>query len=270
MMAPIVFLFSAAVAAASPSAVRSGQASAEWLSASSTYQPAQPLQTIVRIAVDKGWHTYWENPGEAGMKVAVEWELPPGWKAGKLEYPAPSRFIAGDLVGFGYAGTVDFPITFTAPADASGKITLHGEVSWLTCDDHACIPGKAKVELTLDAGPVASTPAAAAVAVAQTKISQRVEGASLAVKQSEKSLEFTVTTDPKKRFDPAACDVFVLTEAAVDPTAPIRFQKSGETWTAAAQVSEYASEPLQKLSLVFVLPSDQTQIELAWTMGKNP
>lgn len=253
-------------AAAAVAGTRSGQASAEWLTASTTYEAGKPVRTVVRLVMDRGWHAYWENPGEAGMKVAAKWELPPGWTAGKLEFPAPTKFVAGDLVGFGYTGTVDFPVTFTPSANASGPVTVRGGVSWLTCDDQACIPGDVKLELKLEAGPIALTDDVKAVETAAKKVPQSEPGAALVVKQTGKSLELVVTGSS---LDLSRYDVFPATEAAIDPKVDVRFEKSGEAWKATVPLSEYATEPLPSLTLVLVGKGGETPQTLTWSVEKS-
>jgi DsbC/DsbD-like thiol-disulfide interchange protein len=153
-------------------AVRSGKAEVDWLCASPTYQSGKPLQTAVRLVMDPGWHTYWENPGEAGMKISAKWELPDGWVAGELEHPVPLRFEVGGLVGFGYKGSVLFPVKFTPPAGFTGAAKLRGSLSWLTCDDDQCLPGKAALELTLDPGILVETPEAKLIREALAQVPQ--------------------------------------------------------------------------------------------------
>lgn len=252
-------------AAAAVAGTRSGQASADWLTASDHYEAGKPVRTAVRLVVDSGWHAYWENPGEAGMKVSAKWELPAGWTVGKLEYPAPTRFNAGDLVGFGYAGTVDFPVTFTPPPDAKGPVTLKGAITWLTCDDQTCMPGDVKLELKLEAGPPTPTGDAKSVEAAGKSIPQPEPGAALTVKQAEKSLELSVTGP----LDLARYHVFPATESAIDPTVDIHFEKSGDGWKANVPLSEYATEPLKSLTLVFAGKKDEMPRTLTWSQEKS-
>ena len=42
----------------------------------------------VRLIMDPGWHTYWKNPGDAGLATTVAWKLPKGFSAGKLGWPS--------------------------------------------------------------------------------------------------------------------------------------------------------------------------------------
>jgi thiol:disulfide interchange protein DsbD len=132
--------------------VKSGHATADWISASATVAPGGTIETAIRIRIDDGWHIYWTNPGEGGMKTAFDITLPPGWKADGPGFPAPAHFLTNGLGSFGYAGTVLFPLRLTAPADFGGNAQLRTKITWLSCDDAACIPGEAEVTLTVSAG----------------------------------------------------------------------------------------------------------------------
>ena len=165
----------AALCTLSAAAVRSGKTEADWVSASSTYEPGKPVQTAVRLVLDPGWHTYWENPGEGGMKISAKWELPAGWTAGEIEHPVPVRFETGGLVGFGYEGTVLFPVKFTPPAGFTGVAKLKGKISWLTCNDDQCVPGEAELELALSSGPAAETLETKLIREALAKVPQPQE-----------------------------------------------------------------------------------------------
>ena len=38
------------------------------------------------------WHGYWSNPGDAGLGMQLELDLPEGWEMGEALYPVPERF----------------------------------------------------------------------------------------------------------------------------------------------------------------------------------
>ena len=44
--------------------------------------PGSTLYVAVILTAEKGWHTYWRNPGDAGEATKIAWTLPPGWRAG--------------------------------------------------------------------------------------------------------------------------------------------------------------------------------------------
>lgn len=246
-------------------AVHSGKASADWISSSRTGEPDMPVKTAIRLAVDDGYHTYWVNPGEGGMPMSVKWDLPQGWQATDPAYPLPKRFTTGDLPGFGYEGTVLFPVNLTPPADFSGKATLKGKVSWLTCDDKGCIPGSANLELTLTAGEPSPTPEAKVIGATLRKVPVN-PGSRITLKVAEKPkslvLKIEGLTNPNVNL--AEYEVFPATPEAIDPGAEILFAREGAAWTAEVPKSEYATEAVGELDLVLAGKSEQAPILLTW------
>ncbi|HEX2762103.1 MAG TPA: protein-disulfide reductase DsbD domain-containing protein [Rhizomicrobium sp.] len=106
------------------------------------------------------WHTYWKNPGDAGAPTAIEWTLPPGWKADAIQWPRPKRLPVGPLMDYGYEGKVWLLTNITAPADAKPgeAVTIKAAASWLVCEN-ICIPEERSLSITLLVGP--ATPDAA-------------------------------------------------------------------------------------------------------------
>lgn len=257
-----IVMIAATLCVTGSAAVHSGKASAEWLAASATYQAGKPVQTAVRIVVDEGWHTYWENPGEGGMKISVKWELPAGWTAGEFEQPVPKRFKTGDLPGFGYEGTVIFPVVVTPPADFKGEAVLKGKVSWLTCNEEKCVPGDAALELKVTAGAPVATPDSELVAKALLKIPVPAnDGRTLEVAKNGESFALTLKGKELKADD---YEVFPATPQVVDAAAPIVFKKDGANWSAVVPKSEYAAEAIPELTLVFAGKSGQPPFSVTW------
>ncbi len=228
--------------------IHSGHASAELIVSSSTFQPSSPVQAAIRLKVDEGWHTYWINPGEGGMKLGAEWVLPEGWSAGPLGWPVPIRFKTGDLPGFGYVGEVVIPVTLTPPASATKPATLAVKLDWLTCDDKACISGDAAPSVELKPGPVVATPAVPVIEKSSALVPRPLDGFKLEVAEQGKSLLLTVTAPAG--IDPSAFATFPATVQVVDASAAIVFSKSDGKWTALAPKSEYLEGPPKALDLV--------------------
>jgi len=245
--------------------VRSGRVEADWISAASTYEPGNVVQMAIRLVIDPGWHSYWLNPGEAGMKTSVKWELPAGWVAGELENPAPKRFTGAGVVGFGYKGTVIFPVKFTAPIGFKGAARLTANVSWLTCDDQACVPGNAELTVSLNEGPLIATPEAQLIDQALRAVPQvRQAWGPLEVLEKEGTLLLTVTASGEPKPDLGACEVFPTTPGIIDPNHEIKFSRNGETWTAQVPKSRYVPTPVRELTLVVVPKSEPLPVLLHW------
>ncbi|MBV8781341.1 MAG: hypothetical protein JO353_08085 [Phycisphaerae bacterium] len=118
----------------------------------------QPFEVGILLTMKPGWHTYFSNPGDAGLATNVKWELPPGFQAGALRFPAPTRFDEpGGIVVYGYEGQVLLTSTITPPGKyvSNQPVDLRANVSWLCCAE-VCIPGKAQLDLKLPTAKIAS------------------------------------------------------------------------------------------------------------------
>ncbi len=156
------FLFAAALmmvsrvfGAGTPSHVQ-----ASLVSADASIQPGHAVTVALRFVHDPHWHTYWINPG-TGLPTTLSWELPAGWKAGDIQWPAPHvlRDSHGNVVGSGYEDELFLPVTLTPPADLKpgDKVELKAAADWLMCED-VCVPGAAKLSLTLPVAAEAAQP----------------------------------------------------------------------------------------------------------------
>ncbi|MCU0748468.1 MAG: hypothetical protein MUF13_02870 [Akkermansiaceae bacterium] len=252
------------LALGSPIASGKGHARVDWIAMSKSCLPGKPVETAVRMVIDPGWHTYWINPGEGGMKTTFEWKLPDGWKVGEIGSPLPKRFLTGDLPGFGYEGTVLFPLGITPPADFSGTATLSGTVSWLACNDGACVPGESEVTLQLSAGPPAPTGEAGLIETALAKVPSASDtNYKLHLVEDGNFLKLRI--EPSDKTTPLLqTHAFPATPDVIDAAAEIRFATDGGGWSARVPKSEYATRPIEKLALVLAGPDGVSPISLSW------
>jgi thiol:disulfide interchange protein DsbD len=127
-------------------------------------RPGGTFTVAVEQDIQAEWHTYWLNPGDAGTPTEVTWSLPPGWKAGAIQWPYPIRVPVGPLMDYGYEGKVWLLVDLTVPADAAtGTVTLKALVQYLVCRE-VCIPEDAKVQVPVVIDPNAGGPTAASAA----------------------------------------------------------------------------------------------------------
>jgi thiol:disulfide interchange protein DsbD len=129
----------------------SSHVKAELLQEEETIQPGRPFWIALHLTLEKDWHVYWKNPGDAGIPLKVEWNLPAGFEAGPLQWPFPEKFTVADMVGFGYNGDVMLlsQITPSAQLDPNAKLSIEAQVKWLVCSALTCQPGSASVQLPL-------------------------------------------------------------------------------------------------------------------------
>jgi thiol:disulfide interchange protein len=110
--------------------------------------PGSTLYVALVQDIDKGWHTYWRNPGDAGEPTTITWTLPAGWSAGDIVWPAPKRLPVGPLMNYGYEGRAILAVPVQVPASAKPGETAHlaAHVQMLVCAD-VCVPQDANLSL---------------------------------------------------------------------------------------------------------------------------
>ena len=126
----------------------------------------QSFHAALRLRLAPGWHTYWLNPGDAGIPPSLELSLPAAAQANSLEWPLPQRIAEGTLTTYAYTGDVVLPFTVTSGA---GAMTIKGHAEWLACRD-ICVPESADLELALPLGSPSPAPAATLIEGALAKV----------------------------------------------------------------------------------------------------
>jgi thiol:disulfide interchange protein/DsbC/DsbD-like thiol-disulfide interchange protein len=116
-------------------------------------QPGQKFRLGVLYAIYPNWHIYWKYAGDAGIPTQIDWQLPPGFRAGPLQWPLPERAKEpGDLEVFDYNNEVLLFTEVQAPEQLpAGPIDLGAKTNWLVCEKE-CVPGDAQLSLKLNDG----------------------------------------------------------------------------------------------------------------------
>lgn len=234
-------------------------ATATWLSSEEPATTEGAVRTVIRMVVDEGWHTYWKNPGEGGMPVSIDAELPEGWSLGEIQYPVPKRFVTGELPGFGYEGEILFPLTLTPPENFEGELpSFSATLSWLTCNDQSCVPGKSELQLS-------DTANGELIETAFDSLPKPLPDVKMKFLVAEDFLQITLVFPDGAEIDPSSFTVFPATPDVIDPAAKPSFRKSPttpHTWIATAPKSEYLSGTPENLTLV-LKDKDGTSYEIS-------
>lgn len=101
------------------------------------------------------WHTYWKNPGDAGLPLKTKFTIN-GQEAPLegLEWPAPKLYKEeGGIIAFGYGG--GYSLFFRLPKNYSKQASINLKANWLICK-HVCIPGEKSLAGTVSAGKMTS------------------------------------------------------------------------------------------------------------------
>jgi len=224
---PIRSLLAALVAAlgmvgsAHAAPVRTGHVTAELVSDGAALVPGTTATLALRLAIDRGWHTYWRNPGESGLPTTLDWHLPSGYAAGDIAWPAPRALPAGPLMNYGYEGEVFHLVPVTVPASAApgSRVALAARADWLVCKE-TCIPEGADLTLELPVAAVAEPsrwhdPIAATRAALPAPLPSGWQAHA-----SASGAAITLTLDaPANAGDPGRLQFFAVDERRIEPSA---------------------------------------------------
>ncbi len=122
---------------------------AEFIPEVSSVKAGEEFTVALRMQMRPGWHTYWKNPGDAGLRTQIEWELPEGVSASNIHWPYPHLDELAGTVTYGYSGDAWLLVDIQVPETWSrNQLDLKAHVSWLACKE-ACIPGSGDLKFSV-------------------------------------------------------------------------------------------------------------------------
>ena len=121
--------------------VRTERTTTTILAEKAGFAPGETLWFAVRQEIRDGWHVFWINPGDAGLPLAMEWDLPDGFEVGDILHPVPEKIPVGPLASFAHLGEPVFLVPVKAPRDVNiaDVIDVSIRASWQACED-ICVP----------------------------------------------------------------------------------------------------------------------------------
>src|SRR4030095_3336721 len=97
--------------------------------------PGGEVELAILMHTDPGWHGYWINPGDAGLPMKIEWQLPQGSSLAPLRFPVPDRLLVAGIVNYVYERDHAILTRLKVPADAKGVLPIRASAQWLACPD---------------------------------------------------------------------------------------------------------------------------------------
>jgi DsbC/DsbD-like thiol-disulfide interchange protein len=223
--------------------------------------PGRQTYFALNFQLEKGWHIYWVNPGDSGQPPRVEWHLPAGLSARKIEWPAPRRLGTSTIVDFGYddAVTLLVPMRVSSTLPTNQAVKLGAELKVLVCRE-ICIPGKAQFSLSL---PIKSMPPEV-----DARSSELFTAARRSLpRKAPRDWEFNVS-DQKDSFVLTAklgrqttrATFFPLEESQIDNAAPQKIVPVATGFQLTLRKSEQLLKPIERLKGVLELSANQATV----------
>jgi thiol:disulfide interchange protein DsbD len=230
----------------------------ELLSYQDTSQPGAALLLGIHFILEPGWHIYWTNPGDSGQPPIIKWQLPPGFRAGPIEWPRPERMQSNpQLADYGYHGEVLLPVKVHVPPSvpAGSSVPITAETKWLVCRE-VCIPEHAQLHLELPVGQNAKeNPQSAPLFARAEKLLPRPMPPGWSASAKSEKDEFILTVHAGKPITKA--EFFPLEPNQIDNPAPQKPQPLPDGEKIALKKSDLLIKPVQVLRGVLVLPGDK-------------
>ena len=127
--------------------VDTGHARISLIKDHSDFVPGTSINIGLKVSMDKGWHTYWRNPGDSGGPIEIDWNLPKGFSISDFKWPLPEKIEYPPLMTYGYEDFVIYPMVLSIPADYSDDyFEMNADI--LICAD-VCIPESGKISSNL-------------------------------------------------------------------------------------------------------------------------
>ena len=127
--------------------VDTGHARISLIKDHSDFVPGTSINIGLKVSMDKGWHTYWRNPGDSGGPIEIDWNLPKGFSISDFKWPLPEKIEYPPLMTYGYEDFVIYPMVLSIPTDYSDDyFEMNADI--LICAD-VCIPESGKISSNL-------------------------------------------------------------------------------------------------------------------------
>ncbi len=127
--------------------VDTGHARISLIKDHSDFVPGTSINIGLKVSMDKGWHTYWRNPGDSGGPIEIDWNLPKGFIVSDIKWPLPEKIEYPPLMTYGYEDFVIYPMVLSIPPDYSDDY-FEMSADILICAD-VCIPESGKISSNL-------------------------------------------------------------------------------------------------------------------------
>ncbi len=124
---------------------------AEIITKHASIQPGGQTRIGISFDIEKGWHIYAKEPGDAGLPTEINWSAPEAATFAPIQWPKPQEFLdPGDIRTFGYSGSLVLmsDLVVSEKVSEGTILPLKAEVEWLACKD-ICLPGQASLLISL-------------------------------------------------------------------------------------------------------------------------
>jgi thiol:disulfide interchange protein DsbD len=121
---------------------------------STEVEPGDYFKVAFTLDLKEHFHAYYLNAGASGGPPTIQWELPKGFEAKEIMFPAPSLIKSEGTISYGYEGQVTFlvEVYLDENLEKGKSYPLSGNFDWLECSDEGCFPGNKEFSFEIKVG----------------------------------------------------------------------------------------------------------------------
>ncbi len=227
----------------------------ELVTAARAVVPGETTWVAVRLKPNKSWHTYWRYAGDVGSAPSIAWNLPAGWKAGSISWPAPHRISSPPLASYGYERELFLatPIEVPRSARLGSTVRVAGKVTWVVCDVE-CIADDVDLSISRTVAANATVDSSVMNAIVDERQRMPLSGGWTARASVDES-DIVLFARPPSGEQPdqnVPVDFFVDSAGVINHAAPVRARWTNSLVELRIQRSEYANGVPGRVSGIIV------------------
>ena len=221
----------------------------------------ETLTLAVDINLAPKWHVYWKNPGDSGLPVKVQWDVPDGFTVGNIAWPTPDKISYDILANYGYYEQVTLLQTLHIPEILpQGKITLTASVDMLVCHD-ICIPESSTISIDLNNHDAPGTDNKAYINAAKNRLPSPIDG-QFEYAESNGRLHLFLSPEPHEILDgitPEKIEFFPFDWGIINHAAAPDASIKDRTITIAHERGDQPLSDMSELSGLLVIKGERGQ-----------
>ncbi|MBT3569865.1 MAG: hypothetical protein HN494_13525 [Opitutae bacterium] len=160
--------------------------------------PGQTFTVALFLDHTDSFHTYWKNPGTAGLATSLKWTLPEGFEASPIRWQVPEKVKMVIYDAYGYNSDALLLVEMKAPEKLPKKpVLLKAKAVWMACGPEpkqCCNLGFQDLSLSLKTGnkPKWDEEGRSRIAEARKKLPKPIQGWTQSAKRDGEKLILTV------------------------------------------------------------------------------
>lgn len=219
--------------------------------------PGEELMIGLHFEIERGWHVYWQNPGDSGMPVRVSWTADDHFSFGSIQWPYPTTFREEHLITYGYKDETLLMVPVSISEDATtGTFTAEAFIQYLVCE-RICLPGfeTHTIELELrDGQPIEKSGYETLFERFISKLPVEANGLNAYFERNNDVVSLELSGDLPEGLEPESLTFFASAENQLESSSPQQFQFDGNSLRVDLRVSRYLNEEITTLPGVLVVP----------------